>query len=281
MKSDHRHELKTNELADWLAHFPQWARDNRSTLLGAAVVLVLVIGVYFVRFYRRDVVSVRQQVQLTHLVTQIPAQRMTVAQAASQGTDQSITLLPIAQDLEAFAEGSGNDRMAALAWIKHAESLRSELHFRLGNTGSEEVARQIAQAQNSYREALARAASIPALAATAEFGLGLCAEELGDFDEAKEIYRAVAQNVDYDGTAGQAAAAHRLATVDDYRGTVTFRPAPPEPEGMDAPTIQIPSEDDVFFAPPAPESDETGEPVTDLSVVPETVVGEANEPVSD
>jgi hypothetical protein len=261
MKSEHRHELKTNELADWLAHFPQWIQDNRSTLIGAVVVIVLVIAVYFVRFYRKDVVSVRQHVQLTGLVTQIPSQKMTSARAASQGTDQSIALLSIGQDLKKFADGSGNDRLAALALIKHAETLRAELHYRPTAPGSEEVARQIEQAQSSYQAALARAASIPALAATAQFGLGLCEEELGNLDKAKEIYREVAQKAEYDGTTAQAAAADRLQTVDDYRGAVTFRPAPqPKTEGASAPQVQItpldataPS-DQVFFAPATPEA---------------------------
>jgi hypothetical protein len=261
MKSEHRHELKTNELADWLAHFPQWIQDNRSTLIGAVVGIVLVIAVYFVRFYRKDVVSVRQHVQLTGLVTQIPSQKMTSARAASQGTDQSIALLSIGQDLKKFADGSGNDRLAALALIKHAETLRAELHYRPTAPGSEEGARQIEQAQSSYQAALARAASIPALAATAQFGLGLCEEELGNLDKAKEIYREVAQKAEYDGTTAQAAAADRLQTVDDYRGAVTFRPAPqPKTEGASAPQVQItpldataPS-DQVFFAPATPEA---------------------------
>ena len=34
MRSDHRHELKTNELADWIAHFPEWANKNRTSLVG-------------------------------------------------------------------------------------------------------------------------------------------------------------------------------------------------------------------------------------------------------
>ncbi|NLT77784.1 MAG: hypothetical protein GXX98_14770 [Planctomycetes bacterium] len=257
MKSDHRHELKTNELADWLAHFPQWVQENRTTLIGAGVVLVLVMAVYFVRFYRKDVVSVRHQVQLTGLVTQIPSQKMTVARSASQGVDQSIALLPIAQELKAFAEGSRNDRMAALAWIKHAETLRAELHYRPTGGGGEEVARQIVQAQNSYQEALTRASDVPALAATAQFGMGLCEEELGNFEQAKAIYQKVAQNAEYDGTAAQAAAANRLATVDDYRGAVAFKPAPaPKPESASTPQIQITpggpnsTSDDVFFASP-------------------------------
>ena len=74
----------------------------------------------------------------------------------------------------------------------------------------------------------------------AEFGLGLCDEELGNFDKARAAYRAVAENADYEGTAAQAAAAHRLTTMDDYQGAVVFKPAPqPKPEAASAPTIQI------------------------------------------
>ncbi len=31
MKAEHRHELKTNELADWIVHFPQWFKENQTT----------------------------------------------------------------------------------------------------------------------------------------------------------------------------------------------------------------------------------------------------------
>ncbi len=293
MKSEHRHELKTNELADWLAHFPQWVQDNRTTLIGAAVVLVLLIGVYFVRFYRRDVAEVRQQVQLTSLVTQIPAQKMAVARAASQGTDQSIALVPLAQNLRAFADDIGDDRMAALALIKQAEALRTELHYRLTRAGSEEAARQIEQAQSAYQEALDRASSSPALAATATFGLGLCEEELGNFDKAGEIYRDVAQNADYDGTAAQAAAANRLKTVDDYRGAVTFKPAPePKPEAASMPKIEIgpvdvnapmviPAPNNVSITPAAPESTVAPVAAPDSNAAPEPTVPEANAPASN
>ena len=239
MKADHRHDLKTNELADWLAHFPQWAQENRTTLIGVGVAIVVLIGVYFVRFYRKDV-DVRQHMQLTNLVTQMSAQKRTIAQAAGQGTDQSVTLLPIGQDLQSFAEGSGNDQMAALALIKRAEALRAELHYRLTDASGEEVAKQIAQAQDSYRQALERAASVPALAAAAQLGLGLCDEELGNFTEAKAAYREVAENADYEGTAAQAAAAYRLKTVDDYKGAIAFKPAPvPKPATASSPIMQL------------------------------------------
>ena len=240
MKSDHRHELKTNELADWLAHFPQWARENQTTLIAAGVIIVVAIAVYFVKFYRQDVVEVRHHVQLTSLVTQVPIQKRAIARAGSQGMDQSIALLSVAQDLQAFADSTGNDPLVALALIKRAEALRSELHYRLVDAGREDLARQIAQAQSSYQQALERSSGSPALAAMAEFGLGLCDEEMGNFDKARGAYRAVAENADYEGTAAQAAAAHRLATMDDYQGAVVFKPAPqPKPEAASMPTIQI------------------------------------------
>lgn len=297
MKSDHRHELKSNELADWLTHFPEWAQENRTTLIGAGVVIVLVIGVYFVRFYRKDVVEVRHHVQLTNLVTQVPAQKRVIARAAGQGTDQSIVLLPVAQDLQDFADGTGNDRMGALALIKRAEALRAELHYRLAGAGQDDVAKQIAQAQSSYQQALERAVSNPTLAAIAEFGLGLCDEELGNFDKAKQAYRAVAENPAYEGTTGQAAAAHRLRTMDDYQGAVVFKPAPqPKPEAASMPTIQIgpdavnnpitiQASDDVYVAPATPsgasDSNDVSEPNVDAGGVGATETAEANEPTNN
>jgi hypothetical protein len=232
-------------------------------LIGAGIIIVLAIGVYFVRFYRQGV-DVRHHTRLTNLVMQVPGEKRVIAQAASQGTDQSILLLPVAQDLEDFAKDIGNDRLGAMALIKRAEALRAELHYRLAEAGREEIAKQVAQAKTSYQQALERASSIPALAAMAEFGLGLCDEELGNFDKAKAAYQAVAENPEYEGTATQAAAAHRLKTMEDYKGTVVFKPAPqPKPEAASTPTIQIgpdavnspitfEASDDIYVAPPTP-----------------------------
>lgn len=290
MKADHRHELKTNELAEWLAHFPEWAKENRTTLIAAGVVIVVAIAVYFVRFYRKDVVAVREHVQLTGLVTQISSQKRAIAQAASQGTDQSIALVPIAQDLQDFAAASRNDRLAALALIKRAEALRTELHYRLTDPPYDELVKQIAQAQSSYEQALERASSAPALVAMAQFGLGLCDEELGNFDKAKEAYRAVADNPDFEGTAAQAAAAHRLKTMDDYRGTVAFKPAPEPKDALaSSPTVQITPDalnppitieapNGITIRPVTPESNDVSATVTEPNEAGSTGATDANEP---
>ncbi len=235
MKSDHRHELKTNELADWLGHLPQWVEENRTTLIAVGVVAIVALGVYFVRFRGRESATTRQHVRLTSLVMQLPDQAERIA---AQQAD-AMSLLPIAQDLNDFAQTATDDTMAAMALVKRGEALRAELHYRVAEVSRDEIARQIASAQDSYRQALERAASVPALAAAAQFGLGLCEEELGNFDKAREIYQQVASTDGYAGTTAQAAAAHRLQTMDDYKTAVVFKPAPVSPPVTTTPDIQI------------------------------------------
>ncbi len=242
MKADHRHELKTNELADWLAHFPEWAKENRTNLIAVGVIIVLGILLYYVRFYRAGV-SMHKHERLTGLVMQLPAEKQGIAQAVSQGTDQSIALLPLAEDLEKFAKDAGDDNMSALAWIKRGETLRSELHYRLADLPREEVAKRITQAQASYKEALDRASDNPALAAMAKLGLGLCEEELGNFQAAADLYKEITSETQYDGTVAQTSAAYRLETMDDYKSLVVFKPAPaPKPtdtQNASTPAIQF------------------------------------------
>ena len=45
MKSDHRHELKTNELAEWLGNLPEWTKENLVTIIAVVVVVVVVVVV--------------------------------------------------------------------------------------------------------------------------------------------------------------------------------------------------------------------------------------------
>ena len=239
MRADHRHELKTNELADWLVHFPEWLKENRNSLIGTAAVIVVAVAVYFWIYYHKNVASARNQIRLTNLVTQLPRQKADIAQAMSQQGDQSYLLIDLAKDLQDFAQSTGNDEMSALALIERAETLRTELHYRSGEISRDELTKQIGLAQASYEQALKKAEGVPALAATAQFGLGLCEEELGNLDKAKEIYRAVSENAAYDGTSAKAAAAFRLKTADDYKGVVVFKPAPPPQAQASAPTIRI------------------------------------------
>jgi len=241
MKSDHRHELKSNELAAWLANFPEWARQNQKNIMAVAAVLVVAIIVYFWSFYRREVVATRNQERLTLLVSQVPQRINEAMRAASQNGDQSMALGSLAEDLKEFAGDISNDNMAALALIKRGEAIRAEQHLRTTEADRNAFTAQIAKAQESYQQAMERKPSNQALAATAQFGLGLCEEELGNFDKAAEIYRATSQKPEYAGTVAQAAAEYRLKILGDFKAPVAFKPAPPEPKVTVTPQAQTPT----------------------------------------
>jgi hypothetical protein len=145
--------------------------------------------------------------------------------------------------------------MAALALIQRGDTLRAELHLRLNEVSRDDLAAQMAKAQASYQQALDRQPSSPSLTAKAKYGLGLCEEELGNFDKAGALYREVAEKPDYAGTTAQAAAAYRLKVMNDYRTALVFQPAPPKPPQASAPKIEIkPAPAGVPTVGPAPQS---------------------------
>jgi len=240
MKSEHRHELKTNELAEWLGNFPEWVKENSKTIIGIAALVIVVVGFYGWRRYDKNVVQVRERNEFTSLLNETTSVKMQVAARQAQGTDDSHYLIPLANNLKGFAESTRKKNMAALALIKEAETLRAELHYRLGAISKQDFTEQINRAKASYTEATAKASSNPSLMAAAKFGLGLCAEELGDFDQARQIYKEIVSNTDFEGTVSIVQAKHRLENMSDYEKEIVFKPAPKkEPAVATTPTIQI------------------------------------------
>lgn len=238
MKSEHRHELKTNELAEWLGNLPQWSKENLITIVSVSVFIVVLVGVYMWRGYNKNVVRVRERNEFTRLLNQVSAAKMQIIQGQEQQRDLSFALLQPAKGLDTFAQTTKNDGMAALALIKRAQALRAELHY--GTVEQQYLKDQIAKAQESYTQALERSRGDNSLAAAAEYGLGLCAEELGDFEKAQRIYRDIVANADYEGTVPVAQAQRRLRTMADYEEKIAFKPNPnPKPAGASQPAANV------------------------------------------
>ncbi|MGD8499162.1 MAG: hypothetical protein PVJ86_00855 [Phycisphaerales bacterium] len=236
MKSEHRHELKTNELAEWLGNLPQWTRENLITIVCISALIVVVAGLYIWKVYSKNVVQVRAQTEFTNLLNELSGSKMQILQAQSQGRDLSFVLLQPAKSLETFAQSTNNDRMAALALIKRAEALRAELHY--GTVEEQYLISQTNLAKASYTQALEKCSTNPSLAAAAKFGLGLCSEELGNFEQARQIYSDITANADFEGTVAVVQAKRRLETIADYEQKVVFKPAP-KPVAPSKPVIQI------------------------------------------
>jgi tetratricopeptide (TPR) repeat protein len=244
MKSDHRHELKTNELADWISHLPEWAKENLATIVIVAAVIVAAAAFYGWRLYSKNVVQAGEQTEFTNLLNQISSGKMQILQGQqSQGRDFSFVLLQPANNLQTFAEKTSHKRMAALALIKRAEALRAELHY--GNVEEQYLIKQTNLAKASYAEALDKCSTNPSLAASAKFGLGLCEEELGNFEQARQIYQDIAGNADFKNTLAAVRATRRLQTMADYQKNIVFKPAPKIPEStaqtIPADTGQLPN----------------------------------------
>src|SRR4030042_3312975 len=104
MKSEHRHELKTNELAEWLSNFPEWVKENSKSIIAITALIVVVIGFYLWRRHDRNVVQPREQAEFTSMLGEIPQIEMQIVQKQHQGTDVSHFLLPQADNLKSFAE---------------------------------------------------------------------------------------------------------------------------------------------------------------------------------
>ncbi|HPD45371.1 MAG TPA: hypothetical protein P5279_00300 [Anaerohalosphaeraceae bacterium] len=228
MDAEHRRELKTNELADWVAHFPEWCRQNTTTLIG--VVLILAAAVVFV--YGRRIRSAGQLERMAHATTLIERYDMSKFQAVGslqQGMGSGDAIMIAANQLEMGVEDVKSPHVSAMLLIKYAEALRADLHYRSGDVDVEIREDRIKTARESYEKALKLAEGNSTLVAMARYGLGLCAEEVNDTIRAEEIYSGIIADEDFAATVFPTQARHRLANLKDNQKQYTFEAAPPAP----------------------------------------------------
>ena len=239
MKAKHRHELKTNELADWLAHFPQWAKENLKRIIYVSIVAVLVAGSYIYHKYQKVIVQGQQQHDFTSIIAPLQREKMNIVRSHSEGFDDSFELIQTANKLRGVAQNTKNENMAALALIKQAEALRSELYYRLDPPSKQEIENQINLAKGAYQQAIEKSSTNPSLAAKATLGLGLCEEELGNFEQANQIYNDIVDTEDFEGTTASAEAGYRLETMDDYKQKLVFKASSKPTPQQELPQLQL------------------------------------------
>jgi tetratricopeptide (TPR) repeat protein len=256
MKSEKRHDLKTNELADWIMNLPQWLQDNQKTIIYVIIVIaVLIVGWFW--FSHKKSATLSQSTAFTDSLFQLPERKYRVLSAYIQGQDISSGLLDYADQLENAGRDTTNKPMAALALIESANTIRTELHYRRTSPDKQQLTTQINKAKEAYQNAISLLTApndsnsilYPSLTASAKFGLGLCQEELGNFKEAQKIYDEINKTKELQSTAPAAQAKLRLKSMTDYQKQVVFAPAPKmelitppnlltEPNSVQQPTAQ-------------------------------------------
>ena len=225
MKSERRHKLATNELADWVTHFPEYVKKNRGTIIiVAAIVIAFGLYSYYYYYIRGAAAASGKNEKLTSLLEFPRRNKERAAQGYIQGPAVSDEFIMTASQLSTIAAEmeQTSSVFSAIALIKQAETLRAELHYRAEEAPQDITKYQIGQAEEIYRKALDIAGENMTIEVMAKFGIGLCAEELGDFDGALKIYQEIAAEARYESSPYSARAKLRAATMDDCKGEVFF-----------------------------------------------------------
>ena len=106
---------------------------------------------------------------------------------------------------------------------------------------------QLEQARQLYDSALKRAGNNPTLIGQAKFGIALCLEEKGQFDEAENMYRDLSLNEAYKGTTIVEQAKHRLFAIDVLKPKISFKASEQTtPADTAVPVIKIRQDADVI-----------------------------------
>lgn len=256
MKTERRHELQKNELADWIGHQFDRVRPHGKTILAASILGAAVIIAAMVILQDREV---------------------------SQDTAWT--------DFHMYAGSRDSSALAELAkqhsgtqvglWAREAQA-RLDLERGIASlyTNRDDAMMALNDARKGFADVVAGATSKPELLQLALFGLGEAQEAAGNLDAAREYYQQVSEK--FPDTVIGKQAASRLKTLKDpkvvsfYNWFAKQKPRPssqfsmpgmpnmqnmPGTPGLPADLHPLPDLPDL---PPAPE----GSPVTAPADVP-------------
>jgi predicted negative regulator of RcsB-dependent stress response len=251
MDAEHRHELKSNELAGFLDQLPDFFRKYSNQILGVCLILIALVVIPVYKRMRQQTTLADQAAVVSKIQT--ARESVSIASQDTQNANPGSLLSAAATDLKDAAETTKYANLAALALLEEAELLRAELHIRK-DVSADTISANLSRAKIACEQALEKAQT-PTLKGLAELGLGLCAEEGGQYDQARAIYTKIIQTTEYDGTAVIEQAQRRLDSLDDNAVKVTFvkAPEPPAETAPEAQATQTPAVPAEVVAPaPAP-----------------------------
>ena len=227
MDSQHRHELKTNELAEGLSHLPQLIKDNALPIIGVTLIIVALATAPMLSKMSRQKERA-EQAKLSQSIQQLDGDIYGVLQSGAEDDEAYIealnTLSNNANALLDNASATDNSELTAMALIKGAQAIRTELHLRK-EVDDGILQTRIQKAKDAYQKAF-DGAQTPTVRAMAQFGLGLCSEELGQTEQAAEIYQKIIENEAYTATVLPRQAQHRLDTLEDNNKGFHFSEVP-------------------------------------------------------
>jgi predicted negative regulator of RcsB-dependent stress response len=232
MKSQRRHELSTNELADWMANIPEWWEKNGRIVVYSAAVIVVAVAVWYFTMARAAAAQTQEAQKLNEMLYTLENFKYQMAKTPESRGELSNQTILLAAQLKGFADSAANPNAAAFALIKSAEAIRTASHYNPGAVDPDAEARDMNSARESCLKAIEKIKDNSSLMASARIQLGLCQESLGQFDEARKTYKGIVDSAQFKGDAAVAQAQLRLAVMDEFAAPVLLAPAPVAPAAI-------------------------------------------------
>jgi hypothetical protein len=201
MKSERRHELHTNSLAQTIARTPEFLREHGSKVLLGVIIVLLVVILIHQRMRRNleqldtgwtSITSARYSIQRIGLLPAQIRNPVDIAAARRQMTESASSALT-------SVIGSDNPQLAAEAYL-----LRGDLNWTLANLPElPEAATQpalklegssqeyLTRAEEAYQKVIRVYADQTTSVSNARFGLAAIAENRHDWAGAKKIYEEI------------------------------------------------------------------------------------------
>ncbi|HNX27354.1 MAG TPA: hypothetical protein PKK48_08095 [Phycisphaerae bacterium] len=211
MDSDRRHELEHNDLDTELSKLIAFVKNNINRIL-TVVIVILAIAVAYT-YISREMKSRRASIQSRY--------------------DSVIarTAMPGAKTEELLAEFNELSDQSSVDWIAANSLLQiGRLHSKQASESADESKRKqsFEKARQTYNQAVDKYDDQPRVVASAIFGLGKIAEDMGNYDEAKADYTRIANDKSLAGYPIQKQAEEALKRIAQFKGRpqlATTRPA--------------------------------------------------------
>lgn len=218
MKAERRQELRTNDLAQQIDHAGDYMKQNAATLATIVIVATAVVAAGF--WYMQNQKNTRMDAWAKI------SQRASIIDTAAEPVDK----------YKAVAEENLDPALTIQAYLKTAQAAYTELGK--AKAAGKEPAKNFAQiAEDAYTKVLGMATA-PLTIGQATIGLGLLAEDKGDFAKAKEYYKKVIDDTRFADSAIKTQAEFRYNNMDRWASAVVFA-APPPPASQ--PVVADPS----------------------------------------
>jgi hypothetical protein len=236
MKSEERHKLKSNELADSLKELSEFFNRHSSKLLGG-VIAILILAAAVLWTQKNEAASQYERIRLLqNLIAQSNQLQYRAAQQARVQPEENTTeeflynVEPQASLLAELAQMETGSPVGITALLQQAQNLRSQLLYSDKAMSEQEQLELNRRTEIIYQRVISECPKQAVVAATARFGLALLAEDRGQWDQAKQIYETITDDKEGQlaGTTLPFHAQKRLNLLDGINQPIIFPEAPLE-----------------------------------------------------